>query len=38
MNEIINKFLLPGHKFMAKMHLSQPKFTYRACGLFTKNK
>ena len=38
MNEIINKFLLPGHKFMAEMHLSQPKFTYRACGQFTKNK
>ena len=38
MNEIINKFLLVGDKFMAEMHLRQPGFTYSACGLFTKNK
>ena len=23
---------------MPKMHLRQPRFTYSACGLFTKNK
>ena len=38
MNEIINKFLLVGDKFMPKMHLKQPGFTDSACGLFTKNK
>ena len=38
MNEIANKFLLAGDKFMPKMHLKQPAFTYSACGLFTKNK
>ena len=38
MNHIINKFLLAGDKFMPEMHLRQPRFTYSACGLFTKNK
>ena len=38
MNEIINKFLLAGDKFMPEMHLRQLGFTYSACGLFTKNK
>ena len=38
MNEIINKFLLAGDKFMSEMHLRQPGFTYSACGPFTKNK
>ena len=38
MNEIVNKFLLVGDKFMPEMHLKQPGFTYSACGLFTKNK
>ena len=38
MNEIINKFLLPGDKFMPEMHLKQPEFTYSACGPFVKNK
>ena len=38
MNDIINKFLLAGDKFMPKMHLRQPQFTYSACGSFTKNK
>ena len=38
MNDIINKFLLAGDKFMPEMHLSQPGFTYSACGPFTKNK
>ena len=36
MNEIVNKFLLVGNKFMAEMHLKQPGFTYSACGPFTK--
>ena len=38
MNEIVNKFLLVGDKFMLEMHLKQPGFTYSACGPFTKNK
>ena len=38
MNEIANKFLLAGDKFMPEMHLRQPGFTYIACGQFTKNK
>ena len=38
MNDINNKFLLVGDKFMPKMHLGQPQFTYSACGSFTKNK
>ena len=38
MNEIINKFLLIGDKFMPEVHLKQPSFTYSACGPFTKNK
>ena len=38
MNKIINKFLLAGDKFMPKMHLKQPGFTYSACETFTKNK
>ena len=38
MNEIVNKFLLAGDKFMPEMHLRQPGFTYRAYGPFTKNK
>ena len=38
MNEIVNKFLLTGDKFMPEMHLKQPGFTYSACGPFTRNK
>ena len=38
MNEIVNKYLLAGDKFMPKMRLKQPGFTYTACGPFTKNK
>ena len=38
MNEIVNKFLLAGDKFMSEMHLKQPGFTYSASGTFTKNK
>ena len=37
-NEIFNKFLLAGDKFMPEMHLKQPGFTYSACGPITKNK
>ena len=37
MNEIINKFLLVGDKFMPEMHLKQLGFTYLACGPFTKH-
>ena len=38
MNNVINKFLLAGDKFMPEMHLRQPQFTYSACGPFTKQK
>ena len=38
MNEILNRFLLAGDKFMPKIHLKQPEFTYSACRPFTKNK
>ena len=44
MNEIVNKFLLVGNKFIPEMHLRQPTaleksgFTYIACVLFTKRK
>ena len=36
MNEIVNKFLLVGDKFMPEMHLKKPGFTYSACDPFTK--
>ena len=38
MNEIVNKFFLAGDTFMSEMHLKQSRFTYSACGPFTKNK
>ena len=39
MNETVNKFLLPGDKFMPEMHLMhQPGFTYSACDPFTKKR
>ena len=38
MNEIVNKFLLAGDKFMLEMHLKQTGFTYGACCSFTTNK
>ena len=38
MNEIINKFLLAGDKFIPEMHLRQPGFFFSACGPFTKKK
>ena len=38
MDNVINKFLLAGDKFMAEMHLRQPRFVYSACGPFTRHK
>ena len=38
MNDIINKFLSAGDKFMPERHLRQPGFSYSACGPFPKNK
>ena len=44
MNQIVNKFLLAGDKFMSELHLKQPTLldkpglTYSACGPFTKHK
>ena len=38
MNEIVNKFWLPGDKFIPEMCLRQTGFTYSACGTFAKNK
>ena len=38
MNNVINKILLAGDKFMPEMHLRQPQFIYSACGPFTRHK
>ena len=38
MNNVINKFLLAGDKFMPEMHLIQLQFVYSACGPFTRHK
>ena len=38
MNNVINKFLLAGDKFMPEMHLRQPRFLYSACVSFTRHK
>ena len=38
MNEIVNKLLLVGDKFMPEVHLKHVGFTYNDCGRFTKNK
>ena len=38
MNEIVNKLLLAGDKFLPEMHLKQQGFTCIACVPFTKNK
>ena len=38
MNEIVNKFLLVGDKFIPEMHLKQLGFTYSGYGPFSKNK
>ena len=37
MNNVINKFLLLGDKFLPEIHLRQPQFTYSDCGPFTKH-
>ena len=37
-NNVINKFLLAGDKFMPKMHLRQHQFVYSACGPFNRHK
>ena len=37
MNEIVNKCLLVGDKFMPEMYLKQSGFTYSVYVLFTKN-
>ena len=34
-NNIINKFLLAGDKFIPELHLKQPQFTYSTCEPFT---
>ena len=38
MNEIVNKFLLAGDKFIPEMHSKRPGFTYSAWGPFMKIK
>ena len=38
MSNIINKFSLTGDKFIPKLHLKQPGFTYSACGPCTKDR
>ena len=38
MNNIVNTFLPAGDKFIPKMHLKQPGFTYSACGSSKINK
>ena len=37
MNEIVNKFLLAGDKFMPEMHLKQPGFTYSVTDFIYRN-
>ena len=37
MNELVNRSVLAGGKFMPEMHSRQPGFTYSACSPFTKN-
>ena len=38
MNNIINKFLLVGDRFMPEMHLRQPQLVYNVCEPFTRHK
>ena len=38
MNNVINKSLLAGDKFMPEIHLRQPQFVYSTCGPFTRHK
>ena len=35
---MLNKFLLNGDKFLPKLHIKQPRFTYSACGQFIKHR
>ena len=37
MNKNVTKYLLVGDKFMPKLHLRQPGFTYNACRPLTKH-
>ena len=37
MNNIINKFLLTGDKFMLELHLKQPGLSCSTCGPFTRH-
>ena len=37
-NNIINKFLLAGDKFMPETHLRQPQFVYSVCRPFTRHR
>ena len=37
MNNVINKLLLAGDKFMPEMHLRQPQFVYSVCRPFTRH-
>ena len=36
MNEIVNKVLLAGDKYLPEVHLRKTGFTSSACGPFTK--
>ena len=36
-NKIINKVSLTVNKFMPELHLKQPRFSYSACGPFTRH-
>ena len=38
MNEIVNKFLLAGDKYIPEIHLRQPQFVYSAFGPFNKKR
>ena len=38
MNNIINKYLLAGDKFMPGIHLRQPQSVYSACGPFPRHR
>ena len=34
MNDLMNRLLLAGDRFMREMHLEQPRFSYSTCGSF----
>ena len=38
MDNVINKCLFAGDKFMPEIHLRKPQFVYSACGPFTRHK